>query len=703
MQSRNLFTCLLLLMAAHLSAESYDVVVVQATPGGIAAAVNAAEQGLDVALTESSTHIGGLAAGGLSNTDFISFQSLGGSWKDFMNRVVDHYTSTYGAGSQQVADCRGGGWYEPHVAEQIFQDMLADAGVTLLSQHRLVSASTDTSASIPRLTGISLSDLSQSPAVPVALEAAVFIDASYAGDLIAAAGASYELENVQSYNYRVVMSTDTANQILFADVQSERYDDMDFSGLRDYLLNDEPGMDLDRLIKIRKMPNDKAEWNDINSRDYHFSIEGDGWSTSGPDYRQQMEDCARIVAQGMFHFLATDPALAAHPVQIQILAWGYAADEFQNNNNFPHALYIREGRRLHGLYVAGSHDVAQDVESSRSPYHAQSIAIGDYPSSYHSNWNNYGLLPADLGAASGDFSTTGSVYDQTRSDPGSPDTAIYPSVTTWGSGLPFCLPYGCIVPVDMDGLLAPVPCSAERSAFVRLRMEPTWAALGQAAGLAASQAIAQGIELRDVDVNQLQLDLHVADAMTYYISDVQPGDALFAVVQYLGSKGLLHDSSIISSNTNYSAPYSTADAQWRNAYKYHDVQPGLALTQTVADYLDQRFAAVWPDKDLPADALTVDGSRTRADAYQALYDAATSGDVPDLQLQSMAKSHEEIDLDWEKAAGADWYLLQRQTDPQSNQLMIILFNEPDAPSFYRDRGLDPETTYNYRLQAGSDD
>ena len=358
---------------SNAEADSFDVVVVQATPGGIAAAVAAAEEGLDVALLESSSHIGGLAAGGLSNTDFISFQSLGGTWRDFMDRVVSYYAERYGENSQQVKDCRGGGWYEPKVAENVFQEMLGDAGVTLLKQHRLLSAETLAGGERSQMVSVTAEDLERPGGPPRRIEAKVFIDASYAGDLIAAAGASYELQNVQAFNYRVVMSRDPANQVPFAEVRPNYYEELEFEGVRSWLLNEEPEMDLDRLFKIRKMPNNKAEWNDIDRRKYHFSIPGDGWARSGPAYRRQMEELGQIVAQGLFYFLATDPALAGHPVQEQIRDWGYAADEFEDNGHFPHALYVREGRRLHGEYVMGSHDVQQDANSSSAPFHPNSI------------------------------------------------------------------------------------------------------------------------------------------------------------------------------------------------------------------------------------------------------------------------------------------------------------------------------------------
>ncbi|PSQ93162.1 MAG: hypothetical protein BRD52_02280, partial [Bacteroidetes bacterium SW_4_67_19] len=94
----------------------FDVVVVGATPAGIAAAVSAARSGQHVALTDRTHRIGGLTAAGLSNTDFISFESLDGLWKEFMDRVVAHYEDEYGKDARQVQEAARGAYYEPKVA-----------------------------------------------------------------------------------------------------------------------------------------------------------------------------------------------------------------------------------------------------------------------------------------------------------------------------------------------------------------------------------------------------------------------------------------------------------------------------------------------------------------------------------------------------------------------------------------------------------
>src|ERR1700681_479839 len=111
-------------------AQKFDVVVYGGTAGGVIAAVSAAREGLKVALLEPGKHLGGMVSGGLSWTDFGRKEIIGGYALEFYWRTGKHYEmSRYG---QEIA------WmHEPHVAEDIFRQMLRDAHVTELLNHRL--------------------------------------------------------------------------------------------------------------------------------------------------------------------------------------------------------------------------------------------------------------------------------------------------------------------------------------------------------------------------------------------------------------------------------------------------------------------------------------------------------------------------------------------------------------------------------------
>ncbi len=618
--------------APSAASHGYDVVVVGATPAGVAAAENAARQGLSTALFAEKRHIGGVPAGGLTNTDFQSFEGLGGSWRDFMDRVLAYYAETYGPESQQVEDCKAGAWFEPGVARRVFSDMLADSGVTVFPEHPLESASTTVNeAGRRQLTGATFKNLAAGTSRTV--HAKVFIDATYEGDLMALAGADYRIGDVQSYNFRVCMSQFPENQIPFAEVRPEAYGKMDFSGFRQYLL-DNPNVGLEKEVKIRDGVNGKKDFNTkAFTAEYHFSIDGNGWTEGTHEYRQAMFELATAVAQGFFYFLATDPALEGHRIQEETRRWGYAADEYPETGHWSPELYVRQGRRLVGVYEATGWDRGQPENSVRSRPHRDSIAIGDYQSVAHREFTHYGLSPQDFLAPGAE-----AVRDwPERESTGTPETRNaldlpdLPSSTAEVNRktLPFEVPYGSIVPVSLDGLLVPVALSCDDRMYNAIRMEPTWTALGQAAGQAAALALEEGVPLRDVDTDRLRRNLHRVGAMTFYASDVDRDSPYFEAVQYFGNLGYFHATELIATPGRPPAPVDLRNTQWSRALPYHDVlkapssesplkQGSAVLEREVEDFWRQRTLSVFGPDALEGFKLTSDGELTRGDYLNAL-------------------------------------------------------------------------------------
>src|SRR5713226_5222789 len=170
------FFLLFLFCAPLLAAQRFDVVVYGGTAGGVITAVSAAREGLKAALLEPGNHLGGMVSGGLSWTDVGKREVIGGYALEFYWRVGNHYDiHRYG---HDVA------WmHEPHVAEDIFQQMLKEAGVTVLLGRRL-REKTGVKKSGPRITEILTEDGSS-------FQAEIFVDSSYEGDLMAQAGVSY--------------------------------------------------------------------------------------------------------------------------------------------------------------------------------------------------------------------------------------------------------------------------------------------------------------------------------------------------------------------------------------------------------------------------------------------------------------------------------------------------------------------------------
>ena len=174
----------------------FDICVYGATSGGVTAAIAAAKQGRSVVLIEPSRHLGGMTSGGLGWTDYGKVESIGGLSREFFQRVTEWYRAAELPTDQWKQGV--GLTHEPHVAETIFKNWLAEYHVEVVYEHRVATAHKDGS----RLRTIVLDhappDDRGAPAAlaanPAALqiEAAMWIDASYEGDVMAAANVSYQ-------------------------------------------------------------------------------------------------------------------------------------------------------------------------------------------------------------------------------------------------------------------------------------------------------------------------------------------------------------------------------------------------------------------------------------------------------------------------------------------------------------------------------
>src|SRR5438093_11513922 len=167
------------LFACALSAfgqETYDLVVYGGTAGGVMTAVSGAREGLRVVLLEPGAHLGGMATGGLSRTDFGKKEVIGGYALEFYWRVGRKY------GIQRFA--QDVAWfYEPKTGEQVLREMLEQAGVRVLMRHRLREKS-GVEKSGTKLASIETENGTR-------LAGRMFADCSYEGDLMGQSGVQY--------------------------------------------------------------------------------------------------------------------------------------------------------------------------------------------------------------------------------------------------------------------------------------------------------------------------------------------------------------------------------------------------------------------------------------------------------------------------------------------------------------------------------
>ena len=579
-----------------------DVCVYGSTPAGIAAAVSAAKAGRSVLLVEPTDHIGGMLTSGLSHTDFRSFEALTGFFLEFTQRVDADYVARYGAESEQVVAAFRGTHGEPSVNLRILQQMLAEyPAIQTLKQLVLEEvATTDRQLGRRRIVSATFAGPDgQSQQI----DARAFIDASYEGDLLAAAGESYHVGResssqygepmagnpqgeadgqVQGYNLRLIMTTDTTN--MREPVQPAGYNRDDFvdvlqafeSGkLKHVFASDRSGI---YRAHAPGMPNDKADINDTPHAAVRLSM---------PDINDAYPDGdratrAKIVAAhyaynlGLLYFLQHDAAVPP-AIREDARRWGFCRDEFPETAGIPPQLYIREARRMVGQHVFTARDTEQADGDARAVLHRDSIAIGDYVHNCHGTGR------------------TGSRFD------GQHEGEFYKKVP------PYQIPYGAIVPAVTENLLVPVACSASHFGFGALRLEPIWTSLGQAAGWAAATAIEQDLPVQAIDVPHLQQRLHADGSATIYVSDVAPDSEDFAAVQWWGTRGGLHG----LAPAKQPRPKSLG-SQYNAAFPGHAAE----LDNPVTDALHKRWLTL-----LPADTTIPDtaSKQSRRDWIRAAW------------------------------------------------------------------------------------
>lgn len=494
-------------------ARQAEVVVYGATAAGVVAAVAAAREGVSVTLLEPGEHVGGMVSGGLGWTDVGQREVIGGLALEFYARVGRAYG---GPAFAYVGP-------EPHVAERILREWLEQAGVEVVFGCRVHEVE-KTGTRLERLQGSS----------GEAFEAAVFVDASYEGDLLARAGVAYRVGRedrdlhgeswagrqplrpgqhqfdayvspfadsgellplihdrppapmgrgdgaVQGYGFRLCLTRDPSNRLPFP--QPEAYDPARFELLRRFLaLKGEAVQARDLLVLHPNLPNDKADVNAKGPLSTNL-LDGSNWAYPEAPYEARAAIWRRHLGyvQELLYFLSYDAGVPAH-IRQDMSAWGLCRDEFVDTGHWPHQLYVREARRMQGEHVMTQRDLC----SARRKY--DSVGMG----SYHI-----------------DIRHTQRIWDEVHLHP-----RLVPAVFNEGyisvPVSPYEIPYRSLVPSyqECSNLLVPVCLSASHVAFASLRMEPQYMILGHSAGVAAAMSVRCDREVQRVSVPELQARL----------------------------------------------------------------------------------------------------------------------------------------------------------------------------------------------------
>ena len=524
-------TILLLTFGFSSAPAAHDVVVYGDTLAGISAAIQASRMNKTVVLISPTAHIGGVATSGLTATDMNRSTSIGGVAREFYQEIYSHYLQpsawrvqnrdeffesskkrTY-TGKNDALRMQ---WvYESHVAEKILESMLHQAGVEVVRRKRIAETPSAVELRDGRIVALRTEDGERHAG-------RMFVDASYEGDLMARAGVSHIIgreangdfgetlngirlagvvgagersidpyvrpgdpgsgllpfidagpwgrpgdgdSRTQAYCYRLTLTNDPSNRL---PIEKPAGFNPLWHEVLVRTLQLAPDTPLQKIISLTPMPNRKTDTNQVNliggNRDYQAASHRE---------RERIDRMHRDFAVGTLWVLANDERVPA-AIREEMKPWGWPKDEFTDNGNFPHQLYIREARRMRGAFIMKEENLRREgrVEAGHP------VAIGSYMLDSH--------------VVSRVVDTDGRVRNE-------------------GSHLesrairPYGISYFSLVPrrEQCRNLLVPVCLSATHVAYTSIRMEPVYMALGQAAGAAAALALQEDRAVQDISYPQL--------------------------------------------------------------------------------------------------------------------------------------------------------------------------------------------------------
>lgn len=524
-------------VSAQPTPRTFDVVVYGGTAGGVVTAIAAAREGASVALLEPRDHLGGMVSGGLGWTDFGKKEVIGGYALEFYERAG----RKYGVPIE---------WYlEPHVAEAIFKEWVAEAGVQVFYRHRLVEK-TGVTKEGTRVAAIRTEN-------GATFRGKIFADASYEGDLMAQAGITFTYgregtdkygeslagvrdrtplhqfqvsiparENgrllaeispepkapagsadtkLQAYNFRVCMTQREDNRVPFP--KPANYSPDRFTLLAKMLAA------MDAIKREAALaPEGQAQKGDPRGRlKQPWSL----WDVMKPDPIPNGKTDTNNNGAFSTDYIGGNYAYATGDYATRERIWQDHVDYvqgffyfLQHDPQVPAALhaamapwglckdeFVDTGHWPHQLYVreakrmVGEFVVSQkDIQTDvRKP---DVIGMGSYNSDSH---NIQRIVNAEGFAENeGDMQV---------------------SVT------PYQIPYRVILPrrAEATNLLVPVTFSASHVAYSTLRMEPQYMIIGQAAGVAAKLAIDGNLAVQDVPYASLRAKLQSQRAVFEWV------------------------------------------------------------------------------------------------------------------------------------------------------------------------------------------
>ena len=497
-----------------ITTHDVDVCVYGGTASGVMAAYSAKKMGKTVILIEPGKHLGGMTTSGLGFTDVGQKESISGLARLFYRKIGNHYNKFEE-------------WYfPPSVASSVIDEFIAEGEIDVKYQRRIIAATIDQG----KINSIVLED-SQEPQSPqLQISAKIFVDCSYEGDLMAKAGVSYTIgresnstygesrngiqlayyhqfpdgvdpykiegdptsglcwgvsdealgttgegdNSIQAYNYRLCMTKDENNKVPFSRPESYNREVYELLARAIQKMSPEKQLDINSYFAADAIPGNKY---DINNRGA-FSTNMIGMNHRYPEgsYEERAQICKdqEEYIRGLFYFLTTDEAVP-QALRDKVNEFGWAKDEFIDNNYFPYQIYIREARRMVGEYIM----TQKNCEGT------EVVTDGIGMASYAMDSHNCRRI----------------IHNGMVKNEGDVEIAL---------PAPFPISYRSITPKreECSNLLVPVCVSSSHIAYGSIRMEPVFMQLGQAAGIAAAMAIDDNSPVQNIDVQALQQKLN---------------------------------------------------------------------------------------------------------------------------------------------------------------------------------------------------
>ncbi len=491
--------------------DSADVIVYGSTPGGVCAAIAAAREGASVILLEPTGHVGGMNTGGLSHCDSnqMARTTVMGLFDEWHTRVVQDYTDRGFPAPYNPSVKDQSRWtFEPHVAMRVTMQMLDEAGVKVRTGSYLKSVQKEG----PRITTLITKNGT--------FTARVFVDGTYEGDLMAAAGVGWSIgregrekygeslagkqypkkrmsisgfdeegrllplvttndpgpeeagdKNVMTYSFRLCLTTNPGNRVPMP--APANYVPARFEIVRRALQAGEKRVGFD----LYPLPGDKLDGNNSIGGQFSLGLVGGGtdWHSADEEGRKRIWEAHKQYTLEFFHFLTTDPAVPAG-IRNKYAGLGLCKDEFPSYGHFSPALYVRESRRMKGMYVISQKDILETPEKD------DPIAISSFPIDSHDCQR--------AAFKSGGVINEGTIFPVRRKDP--------------KQGYAYHVPYRAILPKpeQCDNLLVPVALSCTHVGISSLRIEGTWMIIGQSAGVAAALTADQDVAVQELPYPQ---------------------------------------------------------------------------------------------------------------------------------------------------------------------------------------------------------